>query len=64
MVFQCLQLHKLTYNCNKIAKQKFGGFVVVVERKTSNCNQIIIEELIDVAITLYKDQYTNARLET
>jgi hypothetical protein len=26
--------------------------------------QMNIEELIDVAITLYKDQYTNARLET
>jgi hypothetical protein len=39
MVFQCLQLHKLTYNCKKIAKQKFGGFVVV-EQKISNCNQI------------------------
>jgi hypothetical protein len=26
--------------------------------------QMSIEKLIDVAITLYKDQYTNARLET
>jgi hypothetical protein len=30
----------LTYNCKKFAKQKFGGFVVVVERKISNCNKI------------------------
>jgi hypothetical protein len=36
MVFQYLQLHKLTYNCKKFAKQKFGGFVVVVEPKSQN----------------------------
>jgi hypothetical protein len=29
----------LTYNCKKITKQKFGGFVVVVEQKIPNCNQ-------------------------
>ncbi len=45
--------------------------VVVVQKFASSSSfasklltQINIEELIDVAITLYKDQYTNARLKT
>ncbi len=45
--------------------------VVVVQKFASSSSfasklltQMNIEELIEVAITLYKDQYTNARLET
>jgi hypothetical protein len=45
--------------------------VVVVQKFPSSSSfasklltQMSIEKLIDVAITLYKDQYTNARLET
>jgi hypothetical protein len=45
--------------------------VVVVQKFASSSSfasnlltQMNIEELIDVAITFYKDQYTNARLET